>query len=82
MTLSRRIALLPLMFAIVLLARLCGSAAGGSQAPVPPINTADGFALKGYDPVAYFTAGEPTPALINTHIAGWGRSTHSLPPKT
>jgi YHS domain-containing protein len=61
MTLSRRIALLPLMFAIVLLAGLCGSAAGGSQAPVPPINTADGFALKGYDPVAYFTAGEPTP---------------------
>ena len=28
--------------------------------PLPPINTdADGLALKGYDPVAYFTLGQP-----------------------
>lgn len=30
-------------------------------APVAPVNTENGFALKGYDPVAYFTAGEATP---------------------
>lgn len=29
--------------------------------PVSPINTTDGLALKGYDPVAYFTVGEATP---------------------
>lgn len=26
---------------------------------VPPINTESGIAIKGYDPVAYFTAGKP-----------------------
>jgi YHS domain-containing protein len=38
-----------------------GSAvAGSSPSPVAAVNTADGFALKGYDPVAYFTNGQPT----------------------
>jgi YHS domain-containing protein len=32
-----------------------------SSQALPPVNTtADGLAIKGYDPVAYFTRGEPT----------------------
>jgi YHS domain-containing protein len=41
-------------------ASLFGSCAAAST-PVPPINAKDGVALHGYDPVAYFTAGRPTP---------------------
>lgn len=39
--------------------------ADGSQAatPVAAVNASDGLALKGYDPVAYFTAGKPTPGV-------------------
>jgi YHS domain-containing protein len=71
MTLSQRIASPPLMFAIVFLAALCGSAAAGSKTPVPPVNTADdGFALKGYDPVAYFTAGQPKPG-VDQYTYSW-----------
>jgi YHS domain-containing protein len=29
--------------------------------PIPPVNTENGWAIKGYDPVAYFTTGKPTP---------------------
>jgi len=29
--------------------------------PVAAVNTTNGIALKGYDPVAYFTTGKPTP---------------------
>ena len=28
--------------------------------PVPAVNATDGVGLKGYDPVAYFTSGQPT----------------------
>lgn len=35
--------------------------AWGGPSPVAPVNTAEGLALKGYDPVAYFTFGQPTP---------------------
>ncbi len=42
---------------IVMLALSCASQADS----LPPINTdAQGAAIKGYDPVAYFTLGEPT----------------------
>jgi len=34
--------------------------AGSSASPVAAVNTTEGFALKGYDPVAYFTGGQPT----------------------
>lgn len=47
---------------------------GGSQvtwagpSPVAPVNVTEGLALKGYDPVAYFTVGKPTPGLTQfTH---------------
>jgi YHS domain-containing protein len=41
-----------------------GVAASDSQtSPIAAVNTTDGIALKGYDPVAYFTVGEPTPGM-------------------
>src|SRR5260221_12399177 len=44
-----------------LLAGLLAPPAAASPAPpVPAVNTTDGLALKGYDPVAYFTDGQPT----------------------
>jgi YHS domain-containing protein len=35
--------------------------AASEKAAVPRVNAADGIGVKGYDPVAYFTAGRPTP---------------------
>jgi YHS domain-containing protein len=50
-----------LLIATVVSASWLGSAvAGSSPSPVAAVNTADGFALKGYDPVAYFTDEHPT----------------------
>ncbi len=50
-----------LLMAGVVSASWLGSAeAGSSASPVLAVNTKDGFALKGYDPVAYFTVGQPT----------------------
>jgi len=50
-----------LLIAGVVSASWLGSAeAGSSASPVFAVNTKDGFALKGYDPVAYFTVGQPT----------------------
>jgi YHS domain-containing protein len=50
-----------LLIATVVSASWLGSAVAGSSAsPVAAVNTADGFALKGYDPVAYFINGQPT----------------------
>jgi YHS domain-containing protein len=31
--------------------------------PIPAVNTENGWAIKGYDPVAYFTTGKPTPGV-------------------
>lgn len=39
------------------------TAAGANKARVPAVNAADGVGVKGYDPVAYFTFGRPTPGL-------------------
>jgi YHS domain-containing protein len=33
--------------------------AAWARSPVPEVNTEDGLAIKGYDPVSYFTAGAP-----------------------
>jgi len=53
--------LISLLIATVVSASWLGSAVAGSSAsPVAAVNTADGFALKGYDPVAYFINGQPT----------------------
>jgi YHS domain-containing protein len=39
--------------------------AGVSSAdpPIPAVNIENGWAIKGYDPVSYFTTGKPTPGL-------------------
>jgi YHS domain-containing protein len=61
MTSSKCVTVILLFAAMPVLAGLLGSAAADSSAsPVPAVNTTDGLALKGYDPVAYFTDGQPT----------------------
>jgi hypothetical protein len=42
---------------------LAPAVAGAETSAVAPVNSADGVALKGYDPVAYFTTGAPTPGV-------------------
>lgn len=37
--------------------------AAAARSPIPAANTDHGFAIKGYDPVSYFTIGRPTPGL-------------------
>jgi YHS domain-containing protein len=37
--------------------------AGSAKSPVAAVNTVAGTGLKGYDPVAYFTVGQPTPGV-------------------
>ena len=50
------------IFAICLLSLfVTGSALADS--PIAPVNTEHGLAIKGYDPVSYFTSGKPTPGL-------------------
>jgi YHS domain-containing protein len=49
-----------LVFAV--LAALVYSA-DSSEPPVAPVNATDGVGLKGYDPVAYFTDGQPTEGI-------------------
>src|SRR5258708_21108201 len=39
---------------------IAGSAAAGTDSPVPAVNADQGIGLKGYDPVAYFINGAPT----------------------
>jgi len=34
-----------------------------ADSPIAAVNTEHGLAIKGYDPVSYFTTGEPTPGL-------------------
>jgi len=51
--------------AAVLAAAVAGGAYYGlartSVEPVPPVNAENGLAIRGYDPVAYFTTGMPQP---------------------
>jgi YHS domain-containing protein len=37
--------------------------ASQAKSPVAAVNAADGLAVKGYDPVAYFTTSKPTPGM-------------------
>jgi YHS domain-containing protein len=50
---------LPLRFAVLGSAGLLAACVSQPEGPVPAVNTASGVALKGYDSVAYFTAGKP-----------------------
>src|SRR5260370_20229655 len=47
------------IFAICLLSLLVTGAAMANP-PIAAVNTQHGLAIKGYDPVAYFTTGKPT----------------------
>jgi YHS domain-containing protein len=45
---------------VLLVASGLARSAGSAESPVVPVNTAAGIGIKGYDPVAYFTEGQPT----------------------
>jgi hypothetical protein len=55
------------VFSFLIVAILAGfvprATAASDKRPVPSVNTADGIGVKGYDPVAYFVAGRPTPGI-------------------
>src|SRR5215469_17128828 len=53
---------IPQLLAISLLS-LFVAVAAVARSPIAPVNTDHGLAIKGYDPVAYFTVGKPTPGL-------------------
>jgi YHS domain-containing protein len=50
-------------FVVVGLLSLFITGAALAASPIPAVNTEHGLAIKGYDPVAYFTTGKPTPGL-------------------
>jgi YHS domain-containing protein len=54
-----RVAFVSTFLVVAVLAALVYSA-HSSEPPVAPVNATDGVGLKGYDPVAYFTDGQPT----------------------
>jgi YHS domain-containing protein len=45
---------------VVCLLSLLIAGAASARSPIPAVNTEDGLAIKGYDPVSYFDSGEPT----------------------
>jgi YHS domain-containing protein len=55
------------------LAFVGGAVASG---PVAPVNTENGLAVKGYDPVAYFTAGKPVPGSAQFSAIYQGATYH------
>jgi YHS domain-containing protein len=59
---SKYVTIVFILVATAVFAGLPSWAVAGSSSPTPiaPVNTIDGLALKGYDPVAYFTDGHPT----------------------
>jgi YHS domain-containing protein len=56
----RETAFAVLIVVLGLFVAIAGSAAAGTDSPVPAVNAKDGIGLKGYDPVAYFINGAPT----------------------
>ena len=60
--LESRLALLLQILAVCLLS-LFFTGAAMADPPIAAVNTEHGLAVKGYDPVAYFTVGKPTPGL-------------------
>jgi YHS domain-containing protein len=60
--LESRLALLLQILAVGLFSLFVTGAAMAAS-PIAAVNTEHGLAIKGYDPVAYFTTGKPTPGL-------------------
>jgi YHS domain-containing protein len=50
-------------FVVVGLLSLFITGAALAASPIPAVNTEHGLAIKGYDPVAYFTIGKPIPGV-------------------
>jgi YHS domain-containing protein len=64
MTRSQYLGMVPVLLVIALCADRPGSAVAASEkAPVAAVNAAGDIGVKGYDPVTYFTLGQPTPGL-------------------
>jgi len=61
---KHRLSLAPLRyFATACLLSLLLAGVASADPPIPAVNTEHGWAIKGYDPVAYFTTGKPTPGM-------------------
>ncbi len=74
----RRPALVLVILVVALLAVRAGLAvAASAKSPVAAVNTAAGTGLKGYDPVAYFTVGRPTPG-VDQYTYRWKGVTYRL----
>jgi YHS domain-containing protein len=70
MTRESRFVLIALLLGILLLIGVRSSVAGDSPTPVAAVNAAEGLGLKGYDPVAYFIEGRPTPG-VDQYTYSW-----------
>ena len=67
----RSLAMVLLLLVVALLAsRPSSPAAASEKTPVAAVNAADGTGLKGYDPVGYFTLGQPTPG-VDQYTYSW-----------
>jgi YHS domain-containing protein len=76
MTRFQCLASIPLLLVIALFAARPGSALAASEkTPVAAVNTAGGTGVKGYDPVAYFTLGQPTPG-VEQYTYQWKGATY------
>lgn len=76
MTCTSGLAFFILLLGILLFTGVPASVAGDSPpSPVPAVNTADGLGIKGYDPVAYFTQGRPTPG-VDQYAYRWNGVTY------
>src|SRR5438874_4151114 len=59
-----RLPLAPLQgFLAACLLSLLLTGVASADSPIAAVNTENGWAIKGYDPVAYFTTGKPTPGM-------------------
>ena len=56
-------------FVVVCLLSLFVTGAALADPPIGPVNTEHGLAVKGYDPVSYFTTGQPTPGLAQFSLS-------------
>ena len=68
----RETAFAVLIVVLGLFVAIAGSAAAGTDSPVPAVNADQGIGLKGYDPVAYFINGAPTKASEHYSFAWKG----------
>ena len=67
----RRPASILVLLVVALLSAHPGSAvAASAKSPVAAVNAAAGAGVKGYDVVAYFTVGQPTPG-VDQHAYRW-----------